>query len=77
VTKVMEAAKPGLAGIYCRLSYAPDGSLEKVERQETDCRELAAQLRWPISDRHIYVDNSRPTSRQERSPASSCTTVTA
>jgi site-specific DNA recombinase len=59
VTKVMEAAKPGLAGIYCRLSYAPDGSLEKVERQETDCRELAAQLRWPISDRHIYVDNSR------------------
>lgn len=50
---------PRLAGIYCRLSYAPDGSLEKVERQEGDCRQLADRLAWPVSDAHVYHDNSR------------------
>ncbi|MEV7871447.1 recombinase family protein [Streptomyces sp. NPDC088124] len=47
------------AGIYCRLSYAPDGSEEKVDRQEADCRELAVRLRWSVSDLHIFRDNSR------------------
>ncbi|MGC5034087.1 recombinase family protein [Streptomyces sp. DT190] len=51
--------KPQRAGIYCRLSYAPDGSLEKVERQEADCRELAARLGWPVSNAHVFPDNSR------------------
>lgn len=51
--------RPKRAGIYCRLSYAPDGSLEKVERQEADCRELAARLGWPVSDAHVFPDNSR------------------
>lgn len=50
---------PKNAGIYCRLSYAPDGSVEKVERQEADCRQLADRLGWPVSDEHIYIDNSR------------------
>lgn len=54
------------AGIYCRLSYAPDGSLEKVERQEADCRELAARLGWPISEAHIFPDNSRSAWQRER-----------
>ncbi len=50
---------PQRAGVYCRLSYAPDGSLEKVERQEADCRELSQRLDWPLSEAHIFVDNSR------------------
>ncbi|GHI91766.1 recombinase family protein [Streptomyces olivaceus] len=57
---------PQLAGIYCRLSYAPDGSIEKVERQEEDCRALAARLGWPISDQHIYVDNSKSAWKRDR-----------
>lgn len=58
--------KPLLAGIYCRLSYAPDGSLEKVERQEGDCRELGARLKWPISESHIFRDNSRSAWQRNR-----------
>jgi DNA invertase Pin-like site-specific DNA recombinase len=41
------------------LSYAPDGSLEKVERQEGDCRDLAKRLGWTISEAHVFTDNSR------------------
>lgn len=60
------AALPTRAGIYCRLSYALDGSVEKVERQEGDCRDLGGRLRWPLSDRHIYVDNSRSAWQRNR-----------
>ncbi|MGW6292421.1 recombinase family protein [Streptomyces sp. NPDC055058] len=42
--------------LYTRLSYAPDGSLEKVERQEVDGRAQAARLRWPDFC-CVYVDN--------------------
>lgn len=47
-----------LAAIYCRLSWSPDGSEEKVERQEADCRVLAGRLGWQVSERHVYRDNS-------------------
>ncbi|MFD7978844.1 recombinase family protein [Streptomyces sp. NPDC059071] len=57
---------PKRAGIYCRLSYAPDGSLEKVERQEEDCRSLAERLGWPISEAHIFPDNSRSAWQKNR-----------
>lgn len=60
------ALLPRLAGIYCRLSYAPDGTLEKVERQERDCRELASRLRWPVSEKHIFIDNSRSAWQRNR-----------
>lgn len=60
------AAAPRRAGVYCRLSYAPDGSLEKVERQEADCRELAARLGWSISEAHIFPDNSRSAWQKKR-----------
>lgn len=56
--------EPKAAALYCRLSYAPDGSLEKVERQETDCRELARRLRWPIAN--VYPDNSRSAWQRNR-----------
>ena len=55
---------PRNAAIYCRLSYAPDGSLEKVERQEADCRALAKQLGWTIRD--VYPDNSRSAWQRNR-----------
>jgi DNA invertase Pin-like site-specific DNA recombinase len=57
---------PRLAGIYCRLSYAPDGSLEKVERQEGDSRHLGEGLGWPISEAHIFCDNSRSAWQRNR-----------
>lgn len=57
---------PQTAGIYCRLSYAPDGSLEKVERQEADCRALAERLGWRISEAHIFPDNSRSAWQRNR-----------
>jgi DNA invertase Pin-like site-specific DNA recombinase len=57
---------PKSAAIYCRLSYAPDGSVEKVERQEEDCRQLADRLAWPIDERHIYKDNSRSAWQRNR-----------
>lgn len=57
---------PENVAIYCRLSYAPDGSLEKVERQEADCRQLADRLAWPISEQHVYKDNSRSAWQRKR-----------
>lgn len=59
-------ATPKRAGIYCRLSYAPDGSVEKVERQEADCRALADRLEWPVSAEHVYQDNSRSAWQRNR-----------
>lgn len=58
--------KPKRVAVYCRLSYAPDGSVEKVERQETDCRELARRLGWVVSGRHVFVDNSRSAWQRHR-----------
>ncbi|RBQ21524.1 hypothetical protein DP939_02110 [Spongiactinospora rosea] len=57
---------PHRVAIYCRLSYAPDGSVEKVERQEADCRALADRLVWPIAEDHIYSDNSRSAWQRNR-----------
>lgn len=62
----MTQVLPQRAGVYCRLSYAPDGSVEKVERQESDCRELAGRLSWPVSEAHIFVDNSRSAWQRNR-----------
>ena len=57
---------PRSAGIYCRLSYAPDGSVEKVERQEADCRRVADRLGWPVSEAHIFHDNNRSAWQRKR-----------
>ncbi|GAA2107517.1 recombinase family protein [Streptomyces synnematoformans] len=51
--------------LYCRLSYAPDGSLEKVERQEADGRLLGSRLGWPDFC-CVYVDNSRSAWQRNR-----------
>lgn len=55
---------PKSAGIYCRLSVSPDGSVEKVERQEADCRKLAKRLGWTV--RQVYPDNSRSAWQRNR-----------
>lgn len=65
---------PKRAGIYCRLSYAPDGSLEKVERQEGDCRDLGDRIGWGISTAAfqdatppgVFYDNNRSAWQRNR-----------
>lgn len=42
--------------VYCRLSYAPDGSIEAVTRQEQAARSVAERLGWPVAE--VYVDNN-------------------
>ena len=58
--------RPQKAGIYCRLSYAEDGTEEKVDRQEDDCRQLADRLSWPISSLHVWKDNNRSAWQRSR-----------
>lgn len=55
---------PQSAALYCRLSNAPDGSVEKVERQEADGRKLAKRLGWRIGQ--VYSDNSRSAWQRNR-----------
>lgn len=43
-------------GIYCRISLDVEGEALGVQRQEEDCRRLAGQRGWNISD--VYIDNS-------------------
>lgn len=58
---------PKRPGIYCRLSYAPDGSVEKVERQEADVRAVFDRLGWPQPPpEHVYSDNSRSAWQRNR-----------
>lgn len=46
---------PVTAAIYCRISKDRAGGGLGVQRQEDDCREIAASLGWEIS--RVYVDN--------------------
>ena len=45
------------AGIYVRISRDMAGESLGVQRQEEDCRALAAQLGWDVVE--LYVDNDR------------------
>ncbi|MEW2250461.1 recombinase family protein [Streptomyces sp. NPDC006975] len=51
--------------LYTRLSWAPDGSLEKCERQEELGREYGSRLGWPEFC-CVYVDNSRSAWQRNR-----------
>ncbi|MCQ9178489.1 recombinase family protein [Streptomyces sp. IBSBF 2953] len=51
--------------LYTRLSYSPDGSVEKVERQEADGRAMGVRLAWPEFC-CVYVDNSRSAWQRNR-----------
>jgi DNA invertase Pin-like site-specific DNA recombinase len=58
--------KPQRAGIYTRLSYLDDGTEERCERQEDDCRRLADRLSWSISERHVFSDPARSAWQRNR-----------
>ncbi|MGW6911505.1 recombinase family protein [Streptomyces sp. NPDC054940] len=51
--------------LYTRLSYAPDGSVEKVERQEDDGRARGRALGWP-EPCCVYRDNARSAWQRSR-----------
>lgn len=61
----MSLAIPQRPCLYTRLSYAPDGSLEKVERQESDGRAMQVRLAWPEFC-CVYVDNSKSAWQRNR-----------
>ncbi|MCI3277455.1 recombinase family protein [Streptomyces cylindrosporus] len=50
---------------YARLSYAPDGTLEKVERQQEDGEATRGRLNWPEFC-CVYIDNSRSAWQRNR-----------
>lgn len=56
---------PARPCLYTRLSYSPDGSVEKVERQEEDGRAMGTRLTWPDFC-CVYVDNSRSAWQRDR-----------
>ncbi|HEU5025245.1 MAG TPA: recombinase family protein [Spirillospora sp.] len=54
------------AAIYCRISRDRDGEALGVERQEQDCRELAARLGWDVAA--VFVDNDISASTRSKKP---------
>jgi site-specific DNA recombinase len=51
----MTESSPRRAAIYCRISNDKTGAGLGVERQEQDCRELAARLGWTVVE--TFADN--------------------
>lgn len=54
------------AAIYCRISQDRIGAGLGVDRQEADCRALAAQLGWDVAE--VYVDNDTSAYTGKRRP---------
>lgn len=59
-------AKPSRAGIYLRISQDRSGEALGVERQEQDCRALAARMGWIVTQ--VYRDNDISASTKSRKP---------
>ncbi|WP_427018613.1 recombinase family protein [Pseudarthrobacter sp. P1] len=55
------------AAIYCRISSDREGAGLGVQRQEQDCRELAASLGWQVT--RVYTDNDISAYSGKRRPA--------
>ena len=55
------------AALYCRISVDRTGSALGVQRQESDCRNLAQAKGWEVAD--VYVDNDISASTGRRRPA--------
>jgi DNA invertase Pin-like site-specific DNA recombinase len=49
------------AAIYCRISRDREGAGLGVQRQEEDCRQLAASLGWTVVRASSLTTTSRPT----------------
>ena len=58
---------PLRAAIYVRLSHDKTGEGLAVERQEQDCRQLAAEHGWHVE--HVYSENSISAFNGKRRPA--------
>lgn len=52
------------AAIYCRISSDPEGKAAGVERQEADCRELAAKLGHEVV--RVFVENDTGASTRSK-----------
>ncbi len=50
------------AAIYSRISHDPEGRQAGVERQEQDCRRMAAQRGWMVLE-PVYRENDTSASR--------------
>jgi site-specific DNA recombinase len=61
-----KATQVRAAAIYARISSDQDGTTLGVQRQLEDCRELAADLGWPVGDE--YVDNDLSAYSGKRRP---------
>jgi site-specific DNA recombinase len=62
----MTEASPRRAAIYCRISHDKTGAGLGVERQEQDCRELAARLGWSVTE--VFCDNDLSAYSGKRRP---------
>lgn len=58
--------QPKQAAIYCRISADPEGKELGVQRQEEDCRALAARLGYAVVS--LYVDNDQSASTRSKKP---------
>lgn len=56
---------PARAALYCRMSVAEMGDLEKVDRQEADCRTVCDRMNWTPAQ--VFVDNNRSAWQRNRS----------
>lgn len=55
------------AAIYCRISSDPTGRAAGVQRQETECRELAERNGWEVAE--VLVDNDISAYSGKKRPA--------
>lgn len=62
----MTEPSPRRAAIYCRISHDKTGAGLGVERQEQDCRELAARLGWSVVE--VFCDNDLSAYSGKRRP---------
>ena len=62
----MMESSPRRAAIYCRISHDKTGAGLGVERQEQDCRELAARLGWSVTE--VFCDNDLSAYSGKRRP---------
>lgn len=56
--------RPVRAALYCRMSVADLGDLEKVERQEEDCRAVCERMGWMPTE--AFVDNNKSAWQKNR-----------
>lgn len=54
---------PMRVAIYCRISKDPDGDSTATDRQEQDCRALAAERGYDVVE--VYVDSDRSAYRED------------